>query len=51
MLAGVEDAVLKCVMAALAGVAQWTECQPAKQGVDGSIPSPGACLGCRPGFQ
>ena len=33
---------------ALAGVAQWIEWQPAKQGVAGLIPSQGACLGCRP---
>ena len=35
----------------LAGVAQWIECRPAKQGVTGSIPSQGTCLGCRPGPQ
>ena len=34
---------------ALAGVAQWIECQPANQGVTGSIPSQGTCLGCGPG--
>ena len=34
---------------ALAGVAQWIECQPANQRVTGSIPSQGSCLGCRPG--
>ena len=34
---------------ALAGVAQWTECQPVKQRVAGSIPSQVTCLGCRPG--
>ena len=33
---------------ALAGVGQWTERQPANQGVTGSIPSQGTCLGCRP---
>ena len=32
---------------ALAGVAQWIECRPAKQRVAGSIPSQGTCLGCR----
>ena len=35
----------------LAGVAQWIECQPANQRVEGSIPSQGTCLGCRPGPQ
>ena len=33
----------------LAGVAQWIECRPVNQRVDGSIPSQGTCLGCRPG--
>ena len=33
----------------LAGVAQWIECWPANQRVTSSIPSQGACLGCRPG--
>ena len=36
---------------ALASGAQWIECQPANQGVVGSIPSQGTCLGCRPGPQ
>ena len=36
---------------ALAGVAQWTEYQPANQRVTGSIPSHGTCLGCGPGAQ
>ena len=36
---------------ALAGVAQWTEHRPANQGIAGSIPSQGTCLGCRPGPQ
>ena len=36
---------------ALAGVAQWIECQPAKQGVAGLIPSQGTWLGCGPGAQ
>ena len=35
----------------LAGVAQWTECQPANQRVTGSIPSRGTYPGCRPGPQ
>ena len=36
---------------ALAGVAQWIECQPMNQRVPGSIPSQGTCLGCGPGPQ
>ena len=36
---------------ALAGVAQWIECRPVNQRVDGSIPSQGTRLGCRPGPQ
>ena len=32
---------------ALAGVAQWIECQPANLRVARSIPSEGTCLGCR----
>ena len=35
----------------MAGVAQWTECQPVNQRVAGLIPSQGTCLGCRPGPQ
>ena len=37
---------------ALAGVAQWIECQPANQRVTSSVPSQGTCLGCalRPGW-
>ena len=34
---------------ALAGEAQWIECQPADQKFAGSIPSQGPCLGCGPG--
>ena len=30
---------------ALAGVVQWTECQPANQRGAGSFPSQGTCLG------
>ena len=41
--------ILKFVVIALAGVAQWTEHQPVNQRVTGSIPSQGTCLGCRPG--
>ena len=36
---------------ALAGVAQWIECQPANQIVTGSIPSQDTFLGCGPGPQ
>ena len=36
---------------ALAGVAQWSEHQPANQKVIGSIPSQGTCLGYGPGPQ
>ena len=36
---------------ALAGVAQWTECQHENQRVTGLIPSQGTCLGCRQGPQ
>ena len=35
---------------ALAGVAQWIECQPVNQRVACRIPSQGTCLGCGPGF-
>ena len=38
-------------MTALAGVAQWIECQPVKQRVTRSIPSQGTCLGWGPGPQ
>ena len=36
---------------ALAGVAQWIECQPANQTVAVLIASEGTCLGCGPGPQ
>ena len=36
---------------ALAGVAQWIDCQPCNQRVAGLIPSQGTCLGCGPGPQ
>ena len=36
---------------ALAGVAQWIECQPSNQRVAGSIPNEGICLGWGPGPQ
>ena len=36
---------------ALAGVAQWIECQPVNWKVTGSIPGQGTCLGCGPGPQ
>ena len=41
----------KTYQIALAGVAQWTECQPVNQKVASSIPSQGTCLGCGPGPQ
>ena len=34
---------------ALAGVAQWIECQPANQKVTVFIPSQSTCLSCGPG--
>ena len=34
---------------ALTGVAQWIEHQPENQGVTGSTPSRGTCLGWGPG--
>ena len=37
--------------AALVGVGQWIEHQPANQRVTGSIPSQDTCLGCRLGPQ
>ena len=36
---------------ALAGVAQWIECQPVNQRVTGLIPSQGTWSGCGPGPQ
>ena len=36
---------------ALAGVAQWVECQPGNQRLAGLIPSQDARLHCRPGPQ
>ena len=36
---------------ALAGIAQWIECQSANQRVTGSIPSQGTCLGFGPSPQ
>ena len=42
---------IKLTKIALAGVAQWIECQPMNQRVTGSIPSQGTCLGCWPGPQ
>ena len=35
---------------ALAGAAQWIECQPLNQRITSSIPSQGTCLDCRPGL-
>ena len=37
------------VIIALAGVAQWIQCQPENQRVAGLIPSQGTCLGFEPG--
>ena len=36
---------------ALAGVAQWIECQTGSQRIAGFTPRQGTCLGCRPGPQ
>ena len=41
----------KLTESALAGVAQWIECQPVNQRVAGLIPSQGTCLDCGPGPQ
>ena len=35
-------------ISALAGVSQWIECWPEKQGLTGSIPSQGTHVGCSP---
>ena len=43
--------LLRLAEKALAGVAQWTEHQPANQRVAGLIPSQATCLGCGPGPQ
>ena len=43
--------MLQLKQMALAGAAQWIECQPANQRVTGSIPSQGTCLGFGPGLQ
>ena len=42
---------LKRVSGALVGMAQWIECWPMNQKVDGLIPSQGTCLSFRPGPQ
>ena len=42
---------IKKSFGALAGVAQWIECQPVNQSITGSIPSQSTCLGCGPGPQ
>ena len=39
----------KNLVFALAGVAQWIECQPVNQRVTSSIPNQGTCLACREG--
>ena len=52
LLAETEKLILKFILNwALAGVAQWTEHQPAHQSIAGSIPSRGTCLGFGPGPQ
>ena len=43
-----KNAFIKDECLALAGVAQWTECQSVNQRVAGLIPSQGTCLGCGP---
>ena len=40
---------LKKYILALAGVAQWVARRPENQGVAGSVPSQGTCLGFKPG--
>ena len=43
--------MIKCLLLALAGVAQGNECWIVNQGVAGSIPGQGMCLGGRLGPQ
>ena len=43
--------LIKILLSALAGVAQWIEHQPVNPKFLGLIPSQGTCLGCRPGAQ
>ena len=50
-LQGLDQGTKRQRKRALAGVAQWTEGQPVKQSVSGSIPSQGTCLGYQPGPQ
>ena len=47
----INEAMVKNIMIALAGVAQWIEHPTANQRVASSIPSQGTCLGCGPGSQ
>ena len=42
---GLVSRIYKELSGAPAGVAQWIECQPANQGVAGSILGQGTCLG------
>ena len=42
---------LKIFKIALAGMAQWIEYWPVSQGVSGSVPGPGTCVGHRLGPQ
>ena len=51
VLIAIELIHLKIVQMALAGVAQWIECQSGNRRVAGLIPSQGTCLGCGPGPQ
>ena len=44
-----ENVGVRKTKGALAAVAQWIECWPANQRVEGSIPSWGTCLGFRLG--
>ena len=48
---GTWESATKVLPSALAGVAQWTECQHVNQKVADSVPSQGASLDCRPGPQ
>ncbi|KAF6074951.1 hypothetical protein HJG60_009361 [Phyllostomus discolor] len=45
----IDEWMKKMWYTALDGVGQWIECRPASQGITGSIPSQGICLGCGPG--
>ena len=51
LLEGCTKPVLRDYLWALAGVAQWIDCQPVNRRVTGSIPSQVTCLGCELGPQ